>query len=99
VGCNGILSKYKIKVNKIKVNNMTKNRIRNEEGSGWIPAYSNEVFVDAVGGIHDTTTAKDVAGVVKCGISLAQKRLKELAANGIIEGKKIGNTWMYWKIE
>lgn len=72
-------------------------RKRNKFNSQWVPSYNDQLYIDALE--DGKKTCREVTDIVGCTNSLTQMRLKKLHKEGKIQGRKVGNTWMYWQKE
>lgn len=70
-------------------------RERDNRSGRYTTEFESEAFVEAVQELGLGST-RDVAEEVGCSYDLAYRRLKELTDEGLVEGKKVGNTY-HWK--
>lgn len=70
-------------------------RERDNRSGRYTTEFEPEVFIEAVQKLGLAST-HDIADEVGCSYDLAYRRLKELADEGRIDGRKIGNTY-HWK--
>lgn len=60
--------------------------------------YPDSLFINAMKPVDEGITCKQVTNKVGCSLGLAQNRLKKLQVSGKINGRKYGNTWLYWSL-
>jgi len=70
--------------------------MKNKIKGRWVKEFTDQQFINALHG--NLNTPADIADIVGCGLSLAQKRLKILYKTGVISGQLVAGRWVYWSI-
>lgn len=68
---------------------------KEKENGRWVKQYNDSDFYNSLEG--NLNTPSEIAKVVGCKLSLAQKRLKSLHESGEICGQLVAGRWVYWK--
>jgi len=71
-----------------------RDRERDNRSGRYTTEFDLEDFVEAVKKLGFAST-REVADEIGCSYDLAYRRLKELRDDGVIDGRKIGNTY-HW---
>lgn len=73
-----------------------KDRQRDIYGARYIPEYQEQRFIDTVEN-QDISTPAEIAKLLGCSLSLAQKNLQALYKAGKIAGSFKAGRWLYSK--
>ena len=68
---------------------------RNEETGQYSASYSDDDFLEAIADLGGTAGTSEIAGHVGCVRDSAYRRLNQLAENGRIERRRIGNSLVW----
>jgi predicted ArsR family transcriptional regulator len=70
------------------------NDTRNDESGRFAEKYPDEAFLDALAGTGGAGT-QEIADTVDCPYDTAYSKLRALAADGLVESRKIANAHLW----
>lgn len=72
---------------------------RNEETGRYSASYSDDDFLEAIADLGGTAGTSEIADHVGCVRDSAYRRLNQLAENGCVERRRIGNSLVWFATE